>query len=194
VLRPPLPIVLASASPRRQELLRSLIEDFEVVVSQVDEDAATVPDPWQTARSLALLKAKAVAKLRPSALVIGGDTVVALPAENGFLQLAKPADHAEAIAMLQTLSGKTHIVITGVAVVLPDGNEIVYDVDARVTFRRLSREEIEAYVATGEPMDKAGAYAVQAGGGTFIDRIEGERNAVIGLPTERLRQILEDVC
>lgn len=185
-----LPVVLASASPRRQELLRRLFDDFEVVVAGIEEDALTLPDPWQTAMGLARAKARAVAEHRQDALVIGGDTVVALPKEDGaFEQLAKPGSTDEAIGMLQALSGRSHLVITGVCLLWPGGEEVFCD-ESRVTFRPLELEEIKEYVATGEPMDKAGAYGIQAGGGTFVHSVEGSVANVIGLPVEALERRL----
>lgn len=185
-----LPVVLASASPRRQELLKKLVSEFEVVVAGIEEDALTLPDPWQTAKGLATAKARAVAEKRPEALVIGGDTVVALPKDDGtFEQLAKPNSPDEAVGMLQALSGRSHLVITGVCLVWPGGEE-TFCGESRVTFRALNLEEIREYVATGEPMDKAGAYGIQAGGGTFVHSVEGSVANVIGLPIEALAEQL----
>ena len=180
-------VILASASPRRRELLAQIFPDFEVAISNVDEDSLTVDDPWKTAKSLALAKAGAIARLNPAALVIGGDTVVALDAH----QLAKPTDEEDARAMLRRLSGNTHSVITGVALVL-DGMTDVFCETSRVTFRRLSEEEIATYVATGEPMDKAGAYAIQGGAQGFVANLEGSVTNVIGLPMEALSAHLRD--
>lgn len=189
-----IPVVLASGSPRRKELLRDLISEFEIVVSDVDEDALTVPDPYQTAEGLALAKAKAVAKLRPEALVIGGDTVVALPTGDGrFVQFAKPESKDHACEMLQALSGKTHRVITGLALVSPD-HEVVVSDTTHVTFRELSRAEIEAYVETGIPMDKAGAYAIQQGAESFVERVDRSVSNVIGLPMEKLSEELQKLA
>jgi len=179
------PLVLASASPRRHELLAKLVAEFEVVVSSVDEDALTVADPYETARILALAKARAVLELRPDALVIGGDTVVTLEGE----QLAKPVDEADAKRMLRRLSGKTHTVVTGVAVVTSE-EETVQSAATEVTFRDLSNEDIDEYVATGEPMDKAGAYGIQAGAEPFVAKVEGSLTNVIGLPLEILQPML----
>ena len=186
-----IPVVLASGSPRRKELLRDLIPEFEIVVSDIDEDALTVPDPYQTAEGLALAKARAVAKLRPEALVIGGDTVVALPTDDGqFVQFAKPESKTHACEMVRALSGKTHRVITGLALVSV-GHEVVVSDTTHVTFCELSDVEIEAYVETGIPMDKAGAYAIQQGAESFVERVEGSVSNVIGLPMERLSESLE---
>ncbi len=185
MFRSQFPVVLASASPRRKELLKSIFKSFLVEPADVDEEAHTVSNPFETAERLAELKCAALASQRPDSLVIGSDTVVALPQGSAWMQLAKPTDAEDAVTMLSTLSGQTHWVITGLALRWPGGAWAGHDV-SRVTFRSLGEAEIRDYVATGEPMDKAGAYAVQAGGGTFIATIEGSRNNVIGLPTELL--------
>jgi septum formation protein len=182
-------LVLASASPRRRELLGRIVRAFEVVVADVDEDALTVADPWQTAERLAEAKAVVVAAGHPKALVIGSDTVVAFQGVGGWTQLAKPADPEDAVRMLLTLSGQTHVVITGVSLV--QGAEVdTFSVTSRVTFRSLEPEEVRAYVATGEPMDKAGAYAIQGGAAKFVERLEGSLENVIGLPLEELQKRL----
>jgi septum formation protein len=182
-----LPVVLASASPRRKELLSTLIDDFEVLVSEVDEDALTSSDPWRTAEELSLAKAVAVAQLRPDALVIGGDTVVAIKSGEGYEQLAKPLDAADAERMLRRLSGETHVVITGVSLVWSGGRK-TFSATSSVMFRELSGDEIRAYVDTGEPMDKAGAYAIQGGAAGFVAHLEGSLTNVIGLPVEMLKE------
>ena len=188
-VRVPYPVVLASASPRRQELLGRLLEGFRVVPSHVDEEALTDPDPWVTAQRLAREKALSVFKDEPGSLVIAGDTVVAL--ESG-VQLAKPVDEADAVRMLQELSGQTHVVVTGVCLVWPGGMSAFTEA-SRVTFRALGPEEIRAYVATGSPMDKAGAYGLQDESQDFIARVEGDVDNVIGLPVARLREALKSI-
>jgi septum formation protein len=182
-----LPLVLASASPRRRELLARFGIPFEVAPSDVDEEALTVADPYRTAEDLARAKARAIATLRPEAFVIGADTVVALPEGTGFRQFSKPVDAADAHRILRALSGHTHRVITGVACIGPDGEETFHD-ETWVTFRDLSDVEIAAYVATGEPRDKAGAYGCQGGARDFIVAMEGSFSNVMGLPLERLAQ------
>lgn len=181
-------VVLASGSPRRRELLTRLVPEFEVLVADVDEDALTLPDPFETAERLAEEKAKAVAALRPDALVIGGDTVVALDG----VQFAKPRDAADARRMLRALSGQTHVVATGVSLVSAKSVQTFHD-RTYVTFRELSDEEIAEYVATGEPMDKAGAYAIQGGAAGFVVRREGSESNVIGLPLEALTEALKSI-
>ena len=160
-----------------------------MVVSDVDEDALTVSDPYSTAEGLAKAKASTVFQLRPNALVIGGDTVVALPLEiGGYIQFSKPMNHRDAIRMLSQLSGRTHLVITGICLKWPEGERIFSDT-SRVTFRDLNQEEIEAYVATGIPMDKAGSYAIQQGAEGFVKKLDGSLSNVIGLPLEKLKLV-----
>jgi septum formation protein len=182
-------VILASASPRRQQLLKNLIPEFMVFPADLDEDALTTADPFETARSLALAKALHVAQLHPGSLVIGGDTVVAIPTHNGFQQLAKPLNPAHAVEMLQTLAGKRHVVTTGIAVVYPEGAESSHG-ETWVTFRELAEAEIFDYVAGGEPLDKAGSYGIQGAARAFITQIDGPEDNVIGLPTDQLRALL----
>lgn len=193
-MRPPaLPVVLASASPRRKELLGQWGWPLTVVPSAVDEDALTDPDPWITARRLAREKALAVFADHPESLVIGADTVVALADGEGWIQLAKPVDAADAKRMLTTLQNNTHTVITGVCLKWPGGLSSFTD-ESRVTFRAVSPEEIERYVATGEPMDKAGAYGLQGMAKQFVARVEGSVTNVIGLPMERLEEAIREMA
>ncbi len=191
-MRMKFPVVLASASPRRQELLRPIVGEFVVDPAHVDEDALTVADPWQTAQKLAREKAMVVFERHPEALVIAGDTVVALAEGEGYVQLSKPNGEEDAVRMLTQLSGKTHLVITGVALRWA-GGLICFTDETRVTFKKLSPEAIRAYVATGESMDKAGAYGIQGMAKTLVERLEGSVNNVIGLPTEKLIEALRDV-
>ncbi|MCG9894927.1 MAG: Maf family protein [Fimbriimonadaceae bacterium] len=188
------PVVLASASPRRQDLLRRLVPEFAVDPPDLDEDALTDPDPWVTAQRLAREKALAVRERHPECLVIAGDTVVAVPSEeggDGWIQLSKPKDPVDAYTMLRILSGRVHTVITGVCLIGPTGMSS-YTEAARVSFRDLTDEEIRTYIASGEPMDKAGSYGLQGGAKTFVERIEGEVETVIGLPLERLSELLHE--
>lgn len=178
-------VVLASGSPRRRELLKRLIPEFEVLVSDVDEEALTVSNPFETAERLAEAKALAVAPERPGALILGADTVVTLDGTH----FAKPKDAADARRMLRALSGRTHVVATGVCLLEPKSTVVFHD-RTEVTFRELTDEEIDAYVATSEPMDKAGAYAIQGGAAAFVTHREGSESNVIGLPLERLALVL----
>ena len=181
------PIVLASASPRRKELLARLFEAFEIIPSTVDEDAIEAP-----AQSLALVLANAKAadvfEQRPDNLVIGCDTVVSLDEKT----LGKPGSEEEARIMLEQLSGKSHEVITGVCLLYPGGNKS-FSERSLVTFREIEPAEIAEYIRTGEPMDKAGAYAIQGGGKKFAARIQGDIDNIIGLPVAALQKALEEI-
>jgi len=187
---PRFPVVLASASPRRRELLAQLVPEFEVLPADLDEDALTVSDPWETAKRLAEAKAMAIAESRSESLIIGSDTVVALQTVDSYQQLSKPRDRQDAIAILGALSGKVHLVITGLALVWPGGKEVGCGT-TEVSFRELSLAEIEDYVDTGEPMDKAGGYAIQGGAAGFVQGTDGSISNVIGLPMELLEEMLE---
>lgn len=179
-------IVLASGSPRRRELLARLGVPFEVVVSGVDESTATATAPGLTVE-LAERKARAVAALRPGHLILGSDTVVEV---DGRI-LGKPASPAEALAMLRSLRGRTHRVVTGV-VILDAATGTVRGRAAvtAVTMRDVHDAELAAYVATGEPMDAAGAYAIQGGAAAFVTAVDGDLDTVIGLPTALVRDLL----
>lgn len=163
-----------------------------MIPADVDEDGLTDPDPWITARKLAREKALSVFEAHPDSLVIGGDTVVAYQDGDAWVQLAKPADEDDAFRMLSILSGRTHTVITGICIKWPKGFSSFTD-ESKVTFAKMSDEQIRAYIATGEPMDKAGAYGLQGGARPFITQVEGFVSTVIGLPTERLEEALRDV-
>lgn len=185
------PIVLASASPRRVELLSRIVPEFAVDPAHLDEAALTGRDPWQTAENLSLAKALEVRPRHPEAVVIAGDTVVAFEERPGcYVQLAKPASQEDAARMLRALSGRAHQVITGVALASPWGRE-AFCVTSTVWFRSLAGEEIEEYIRSGEPMDKAGAYAIQGGASRWVERLDGPVDNVIGLPVEELRERLQ---
>lgn len=170
-------LVLASGSPRRRRMLAELGLEFTVAAAEIAEVAATGEGPADFVRRLALEKAAAVAAARPESWVLAADTVVAL----GERILGKPADQAQAASMLAALSGREHTVWTGFA--LLRGREQVAEVVAtRVWFAPLSPSLIRAYVATGEPLDKAGAYGIQGRGGMLVAKIEGSVSNVIGLP------------
>lgn len=186
-------IILGSSSPRRRELMSRAGFEFTVKTSNAQESYDPSLSPAQIAASLARLKAEAVAQSlgaqdAQGALVVGADTIVAL----GNTIYGKPADAADACRMLGELSGKTHQVITGVCIV--DGDEVrTFAEETDVTFRALSTAEIEAYVADGEPMDKAGAYGIQGEGGKLVDHIDGDFDNVVGLPIKRLAPMLEEL-
>lgn len=182
------PLVLASASPRRQEILGWAGLDFEVCPSDAEPDWAPGQSPEAHVVASAAAKAQAVAPGFPGRLVIGADTVVVL----GHEVLGKPRDAADAARMLTALSGRTHTVFTGIAVARGGSAEVLaQDVDAsRVTFRKLSVAAIADYVATGDPLDKAGAYGVQSAGGTLVAEVMGSYLNVVGLPLARLQTLL----
>ncbi|MBE3590493.1 MAG: septum formation inhibitor Maf [Firmicutes bacterium] len=181
---------LASTSPRRQAVLRQLGIAFEVLAPQVDEEAIGAATPEQLALARARAKARDAARRVDEGFVIGADTVVALDGE----VLGKPSDAAEAVRMLERLSGRRHTVVTGVCIVRrPDGREHAYTERSEVEFTALDRATAAAYAATGEPLDKAGAYAVQGLGAAFVRRIEGSFYAVVGLPAASLVEALREM-
>ena len=181
------PLVLASASPRRVALLRQAGAEFVVVDPGPDRAWPGEAEPRHGVRALALDKARRVAARRPSAVVIGADTVVVVRGA----RLGKPKSAGEAAAMLGRLHGRTHEVWTGVAV-MSGGEQRTAAECTRVSFARLRLDEINAYVASGEPLDKAGAYGIQGLGGQFVRRIEGDYFNVVGLPLARLRAVLAE--
>ncbi|WP_295629535.1 nucleoside triphosphate pyrophosphatase [uncultured Intestinimonas sp.] len=179
-------LILASGSPRRRQLLEQIGLTFVVRSSDVDESVSPGLTPAQVVESLSARKGEAVAaEAAPGDLVLSADTVVAL---DGAI-LGKPRDRAEAEAMLTALSGRTHQVYTGVTL-LQDGRRLTGHEVTAVTFRPLSPEEIAAYVSTGEPMDKAGAYGIQGLGALLVERLEGDYFNVMGLPLCRLGEML----
>ncbi len=174
-------IILASASPRRKELLETAGLSFEICVKDVDE---TVPDgtaPIEAAKMTAAKKALATAESHKNDIVIGADTIVVA---NGKI-LGKPKDKDDAQAMLKMLSGIEHEVITGVCLVC-DGKAISFAQVSKVKFYNLSDEEIHAYVETKEPMDKAGAYGIQGKGCVLVEKIEGDYFNIVGLPVAKV--------
>ena len=179
-------VILASASPRRRELLALIGLEHEVRPADVDETLVAGESPRVYADRLAREKAHASAS--PGAVTVGCDTIVVVDGE----VLGKPRDTADATRMLRLLSGRSHLVMTGVAVAF--GGRIVSDVvQVGVTFRSLGPGEIADYIGTGEPMDKAGAYGIQGYGATIVDRVDGDYFAVMGLPLNRLVRLLETV-
>ncbi len=177
-------IILASKSPRRRELLGSIACEFEIITREVDETLPSEIHPREGVELLALRKGEAVAKDAPDGLVISSDTLVELDG----IPLGKPRDRDDAIRMLTSLSGKAHNVHTGVAVHY-NGKAYSGVASTAVYFKEMSRAEIEEYVDSGDPMDKAGSYGIQSGGGKFVERIEGDFDTVVGLSvslTEKL--------
>jgi septum formation protein len=185
-------IILASSSPRRRQLLGQIGVEHEVVSPQVDETPGPDEAPVDLVRRLALMKAHSVAQLRTGEIVLGSDTIVVLDDR----VLNKPEDANEAIAMLESLSGRTHTVYTGFALIDGNNGRIINSYEtAEVTFRKLERDEIEAYVATGSPLDKAGAYGIQDDyGAVFIEKIDGDYYSVVGLPIARVYLALRELA
>lgn len=186
--RLPEQLVLASASPRRRDLLASLQLDFEVRSAEIDESALTDELPEDHVLRLARAKAQAVA--RPGELVLAADTVVVL--EDHIL--GKPADPADAHQMLSSLTGREHDVYTGVALFEPDRDALVSATDrSEVRIAALDKDEISWYVSTGEPLDKAGSYAIQGLGALFVERVVGNYTNVVGLPLPLTRSLFQQL-
>jgi septum formation protein len=173
-------LILASSSPRRKELLENLQITFEVASSNVDESYDPDASPEEIVMELAFRKAQAISDQHPGSFIIGSDTVVV---SDGNV-LGKPKDKIEAFSMLKSLSGKTHSVFTGVSILAP-GEEIKFYVKTDVVFWELSDDEINSYISTGEPFDKAGAYGIQGFGSVLVKEISGDYFAVVGLPVSR---------
>ncbi len=180
-------IILASSSPRRRELLTMIGFEYRIETSGEEEVQPHGLPPAEYVKTLALQKAQPVAYLHPQDCVIGADTIVYLEGDI----LGKPHDPEVAKAYLARMQGKEHVVYTGVAV-LKGGKSDVRHCETRVTFAPMTEAEIDAYVATGEPLDKAGAYGVQGPGGVFVERVEGNYFNVIGLPLPMLYRMLID--
>ena len=186
----PRPLVLASASPRRRALLAPLGLAFDVQPANHPEQVHPGEDPRDLVERLATEKARVVAAQHPpEAVVLGSDTSVVIDGDI----LGKPDDQAHAVALLRRLVGRTHRVLTGVALVSGGGEEErVLSVESLVTMRPADDGEIRRYVATGEPLDKAGAYALQGGGRRFVERVEGSESNVIGLPLDETCALLRE--
>ena len=186
-------IILASASPRRSELLRQIGLEFEVVPSKAEE-TITKRLPGEVVEELALQKAEAVAADVDEGIVIGADTIVW---QNGQI-MGKPKDRESARRMLREIQGSTHSVFTGVAVLVKDGakdgadrKSRVFSCETKVHVYPMTDEETERYIDTGEPMDKAGAYGIQGAFAAWVESIEGDYNNVVGLPVAALYQVLK---
>ena len=173
--------ILASQSPRRIELLKLLVDEFDVVVSNAEEVMNEEISSEQLVMDLALLKAKEVSKQHPGRYVLGFDTIVVLDGK----PLGKPVDRDDAFAMLKSLSNRSHQVVTGCAIVKDDYQELFYD-GATVTFNLMMHSEINEYLDTGEPFDKAGAYGIQGYGARYISKVEGDYYSVMGMPIQEL--------
>ncbi len=177
-------LILASGSPRRAELLRQAGLEFEIVVPQIDE----APLPGEAPAEFVCRTAREKAESLPAndAVILAADTAVV----DGVRILGKPVDAEDAIGILRSLSGRTHEVMTGVCLRFPE-QIVCFHIETRVTFRTLSEKEIADYVATGEPMDKAGAYAIQGGAAKMVRRVEGSYSNVVGLPLCEVIEQLE---
>ncbi len=181
--------VLASASSRRRDILSNLGINFETLVSGVDESVPPGMDPETAALELAKRKAAAVLEKRPDSCVIGADTIVVIDGE----VLGKPKDEGDAYRMLKMLSGRTHTVMTGVCV-LYQTKERSFVEKTQVKFYDLSEEEIDRYILSGEPLDKAGAYGIQGLGCVLVESISGDYFNVVGLPVAKLHRAIEEIA
>lgn len=179
-------LILASSSPRRREILKFLRTSFEIMSSNVDESVDCNLPPEDIVMILAKRKAQTIAEKHRDAFVIGADTIVVY--QNCVL--GKPADRDDAKQMLSSLSGKKHSVYTGVCILHGNDKEIFYE-KTDVTFWDLSEEEIDRYIRTGEPFDKAGSYGIQGYGATLVKSINGDYFSVVGLPVAKIYQILK---
>lgn len=179
-------LILASKSPRRREILQAAGIPFDVRAADIPEVRRAGEPPVEYVRRLAREKASAVARA-PEETILGADTIVLA----GNEVLEKPVDQADAVRMLRRLSGREHQVITGICIIGPRGQSLDSESTA-VRFIPLAEDEIESYVASGEPMDKAGAYAIQGLASKFIDRIEGDYYNVVGLPIARVYRHLRE--
>ena len=180
--------ILASKSPRRKELLGELIPSFEIATKEVDETLPNDVHPHEGVEILAIRKGAAVAnELSQDSFVISSDTLV----EIGGVPLGKPTDKNDAFSMLKLLSGKAHNVHTGVAVHYR-GKVYSGVATTSVYFREMSDEEINEYIDSGDPMDKAGSYGIQSGGGKFVEKIEGDYDTVVGLSMRLVKKLLDE--
>jgi len=184
-----LPLILASSSPRRKKLLQELGLKFKVIPSHIEEKSMP-GTPGEMACTWAFLKAQEVAK-HHHGVIIGADTIVVL----GAKVLGKPQDEAEAKKMLYKLSGNTHRVITGLSLINTQNRRKISEfVESKVTFRIVSEKEINAYIATKEPLDKAGAYGIQGKGAAFITQVQGFYTNVVGLPISSCLNYLKQIA
>lgn len=183
-------IILASSSPRRCELLKNIGLIFDIIPSSVEEHIDDEQSPEEVVKLLSSLKASDIAgKLEKGYIVIGADTIVVY---NGQI-LGKPKDHEDAHTMLKTLSGREHHVLTGFTVIRTCDSKTITSYEKTIMkFRELTDQEIDAYIKTGEPMDKAGAYGAQGLGSLIIEKMDGDYFNVVGLPISQLGQVLKN--
>jgi septum formation protein len=175
-------LLLASASPRRREILENLGFEFEVLTSDVDESEVPWRDPVGSVKLLAEIKGVEAQVARPRKTIIAADTIVLCDGK----VMGKPSDQGEAGEMLETLSGRMHEVVTGIALIAPPNIRLIDSESTKVFFREISAREISRYIETREPFDKAGAYAIQGYASAFIEKIDGCYFNVVGLPVTRL--------
>ncbi|MDH5763616.1 MAG: Maf family protein [Nitrospinota bacterium] len=180
-------LILASRSPRRSELLRSLGLEFEVSPSQVKEITDPAQSPENNALNIARDKARWVARRNPGCYVLGADTIVVLGREI----IGQPVDKEDAFRILSKLAGKQHKVITGVVLITPENNEYDTAIVSTVTIKPVSAEGIRSYISTEEPLDKAGAYAIQGEGSVLVESWEGSYSNIVGLPLEALADLMQ---
>lgn len=181
-------VILASASPRRQELLKLITEDFKVIPANIDETVPKNIPSEKIPEILAVNKAEYISALYPDDIVIGSDTVVVLDEKI----MGKPNNSDECFKMLESLSGRTHKVITGTAVCRNGRTQSFLSV-SEVTFYKLSEKEIYDYIATGEPFDKAGGYGIQGYGSFLVEKINGDYFTIVGLPVAKLKRLLDSL-
>ena len=183
--------LLASTSPRRQELFKYIVKDFEIASPHFDEKSVKIKNPKKLVETLAKGKAEAVfEKSQGDWCVVGADTMVVLGKE----LIGKPKDEKDAIEMMKKLSGKTHKVVTGVCIMVRTGDiesSFTFSVTSKIQFNKLNDKEIKEYVKTNSVLDKAGAYAIQEGAGKFIKRIEGSYHNIVGFPVAEIYEILK---
>ena len=179
-------LYLASQSPRRTELLTQVGIDHTVVSSSYEEPNEGYDSPIEMVKAQSLGKARCAVGIPEGGIVLGADTIVVLDNE----VLGKPQDEADARQMLERLLGRSHSVVTGVALLIK-GDEVVFHNETKVYFKELAPFEIESYIASGEPMDKAGAYGIQGKGALWVEKIEGSYTNVVGLPVEH---VYDELC
>ena len=186
-------IILASASPRRRELLAQIGLDFTVLPAS-GEEKITKQIPSEVVEELSGQKAEAVAEQSPDGIIIGADTVVC---QDGEI-MGKPKDEADALRMLRQLQGEMHSVFTGVTLIVKENGSVIskqtFSQETRVYLYAMTDEEIQDYIATGEPMDKAGAYGIQGRFAAYVEGIEGDYNNVVGLPVSAVWQEIKEFC
>lgn len=182
------PIILASGSPRRREMFENLGINFKVIKAPDEVEPSPIPgeNPDRFAEKASLAKAQAIHAEHPESVVIGSDTIVVL----GNEIMGKPKNDDDAMLMLSKLAGNTHRVVSGCAICHPDGESEVFSVSTDVTMGEHSLEALYAYIRTGEPSDKAGAYAIQGIGGFLVESISGSYNNVVGMPLAKLLEVL----